>query len=162
MTSRRRTGLPDVDPLIEVREAAQQTLNGTMAVGAAEGVIAEVRQAELVAEQLAARRRLAAARGLLTRARRDGGAARIAAAAARVDAAQAEFDAVSRRVIDEMVQLMNARNENLDQMFAGMRAAWAAGDAVTDAFARARLASTVHPDTEPHTGPRPEPDSSSP
>lgn len=135
MTSRRRTGLPDVDPLIEVHEVAQAALDGTMVVGAAEGVIAGVRQVELAGEQQAARRRLAAARGRLTRARRDGSAARIAAAAARVDAANAEFDAISERVIAEMFKLVRARHEHLDQLFTEIDRSWTAGAAVLDALA---------------------------
>ena len=130
----RRTGLPDLDALVEVHRAAQRDLEERMAVGAAEGVVAAARQAELAGEQVGARRRLAAARGLLTRTRRDGAADLIATAVARVEEASAEFDAVSARVIDEMHELVTARSDRLGEVFAGMRRSWAAGDAVIEAL----------------------------
>ena len=61
MTGGEHTGLPHVDPLIDVHLAEQTKLNAAIAVSQAEGVVTAVRQQDLLAMQQAARRRLAAA-----------------------------------------------------------------------------------------------------
>ena len=61
MTRDRRTGLPHVDPLIGLAEAERARLDAVIVIGQAEGVLATVRQEELLARQQAAHRRLSAA-----------------------------------------------------------------------------------------------------
>jgi len=56
-TPRRRTGLPDVDPLIDIKEAEQGRLNELITLDQVESVVAAVRRDDLVAEQTAALRR---------------------------------------------------------------------------------------------------------
>jgi hypothetical protein len=70
MTSFHRRGLPEIDALIAVHEAEQGSLNETIVVIQAEGTVVTARQTELVSQQQTARRRLSAANGLLTKARR--------------------------------------------------------------------------------------------
>jgi len=64
-------------------KAEQTELNRRMVVMSAESTVAEVRIAELADRQRAAWRRHRAAKGLVTRALKDGNAERIAAAGAR-------------------------------------------------------------------------------
>ena len=135
MTRDRRTGLPHVDPLIDIAEAEQGRLDAAIVVGQAEGVVATVRQDDLVALQKAAYRRLSAAKGRLTRARKDGHAEKIAAAAARVQAARAEADAISDDAIAQLHDLSQARLEQLGDTMQQMRRSWDAGAAVIDALA---------------------------
>jgi hypothetical protein len=59
---------------VENERQAQDHLAETFAVNAAEGVVYDARFAELQAQGEAAHRRLAAAKGLLTKARKDGSA----------------------------------------------------------------------------------------
>jgi len=132
----RRTGLPDVDPLIDVAEAEQARLDATIVVGQAEGVVAKVRQDDLLALQKAAYRRLSAAKGRLTRACKDGSAEKIAAARAQVEAANAEADAISDDAIEQLHDLSRARWEQLGDTMQQMRRSWDAGAAVIDALSR--------------------------
>lgn len=148
--TRRRTGLPDVDALIDVAETEQTKLDATMVTGRAENVVRAAREAELVAAQQAARRRVSAAKGRLTRAQRDGDAARIAAARAQLDQAHRDFDRISDDVIRQLRALLQARFTHLDEVFEQIPPTWAAGSAVIDALAHPR------PATGP-TGPDPDP-----
>ena len=136
MNPNRRAGLPDVDPLIDIAEAEQTRLDNAIVVSRAEGVVTEVRQVELVALQAAAWRRLSAAKGRLTRARKDGSAEKIAAAARRVDTAYAEACAVSDDAIEQMQALSSARLDQLGDTMQQMRRSWDAGSAVIDALSR--------------------------
>lgn len=135
MTSSRRTGIPEVDALIDTREAEQRTLDELIVVNGAEGAVATARSADLLAEQAAARRRWAAAKGLLTKAQKDGGAAKIAAARERRDRACAEFERISDAAIAEMQQINGARLDSLGETMTQMRRSWDAGSAVIDALA---------------------------
>lgn len=100
-----RTGLPDVDALIEVQEREQAKLDEHLVISKAEGTVANLRRQP----PTAAGGRLSAAKGLLTKAQKDGGVARIVAARQRVDAAYAEFDRTSRANITEMQSLLDER-----------------------------------------------------
>jgi len=98
----------------EDRAAAERfKLNEAMAVTSAESTVANVRMADLVEAQRAARARWTAAKGRLTRAMRDGSAKKIAAAREREQAAYAEFDHVGRQAVEEMLTLNQAGLENL-------------------------------------------------
>lgn len=85
----RRTGLPDVDALLDRANADQAKLNDLMAVSSAERTVMDARADGIAAAQKAARRKASAAENRVTRAREDGGALEIAAA-------QAEYEAVCR------------------------------------------------------------------
>ncbi len=136
--SRRRTGLPDVDPLIDVHETEQGTLDEMITLDAAESAVAAVRRDDLVAEQDAALRRWRAAKGRLTRAQRDGGAETIAAARERVTAASAEFDRISDAVLGELATISQARHDSVGEIYGQIRRSWDADAAVTTALARSR------------------------
>ncbi len=90
-------GQPGLDALIAVRDARDALLRETIAAGEAERVVNSARMAELTATSKAAVRRHRAAKGLLTRARKDGSAQKIAAAAAREREASAE----AGRILEE-------------------------------------------------------------
>jgi hypothetical protein len=80
---------------------------------AAERVAAGARYADLVAARQRAYRRHAAAKGLLTRARKDGNAARIAAAARREAEACADAGRIADACLREMNDLVDAALGNL-------------------------------------------------
>ncbi len=111
-----RADRPEVDALRERHRQARGALDAVIVVTEAENTIASARQAELVATQQAAWRRWVAAKGLLTKARKDGSADTIAAARRRVDAASAEFDRTAAAVLAEMQQHNRARLDRLDQV----------------------------------------------
>ncbi len=71
-------------------------LSEAMAVTAAEGVVTSARMADLMEAQRAARARHSAAKDLLTKATKDGGAEKIATAQAREAAAYDEADRIGR------------------------------------------------------------------
>jgi hypothetical protein len=110
------------DPGADARE--QRQLDELMAVSQAEGVVTSARQLDLVAAEKSARRRLSAARGLLTRARKDGSAARIAAAAQRVADADAEWERISDAGIAGMSQISRARLDNLGGLLDQVGRTW--------------------------------------
>jgi hypothetical protein len=87
-------GQPGLEELIAAADARDAKLRETIAVGEAERVVGSARMAELTTIWRAAVRRHRAAKGLLTRARKDGSADKIAAAAARERAASAEADRI--------------------------------------------------------------------
>lgn len=120
------------EQLLAVEATERTTLNGLIAVVQAEGVVAGARVEDLAAESKAARRRVSAARGRLTRARRDGSAEKIAAAQAALRTIDAEAEAIAGAALDEMQQLSRARLDRLGEMTTQIGAAWDAQDAVTD------------------------------
>ncbi len=132
--SRRRTGLPDVDALIEAADQEQAKFDDAVAVSQAEGVATILRQTELHEQQQAAYRRLAAAKGRLTRAQKDGSAAKIEAARHRLDAAYAAFDRISEDNITELQSLVGQRLQGLGGLLEQMGRSSAASAAVTEAF----------------------------
>lgn len=135
MTDSRRTGIPEVDSLIDTREAEQRTLDELIVVNEAEGTVTAARSADLLAQQTAARRRWAAAKGLLTKTQKEGGAAKIAAARKRCDRAYTEFERISDAAIAQMQQINVARLDSLGATMSQMRRSWDAGSAVIDALA---------------------------
>jgi hypothetical protein len=110
----------------------QARLNEAIVVTAAESAITSARMAELVEIQRAAWARHRAAKGLLTRARKDGSADRIAAAAEREGAAYAEADRIAGEAIEEMQALTSAGLDNLGQVLDQMGRAWEAQAARRD------------------------------
>jgi hypothetical protein len=138
MPEPRRTGLPDIDALVEVREREQAKLDEHFVVSTAEGTVANLRHQELAAQAAAARRRLSAAKGLLTKARKDGSAAKLVAGRQRADAASAEFDRIWRANLTEMQSLLAERLQAQDELLEQMGRSWDDGAAVTDALARPR------------------------
>ena len=102
------------------RAAEQARLDEMMTVSAAESIVASARIAGLKAEQDRAWRRHIAAKGQLTRARKDGSAEKITAAAERERQAYAEFDRIGRSSIEEALTVngdrLEATGELLDQV----------------------------------------------
>jgi hypothetical protein len=135
MTEQGETGIPEVDALIARHDAERNTLNAAFAVSTAEGTVATARESDLVQQQTAARRRWTAAKGLLTKARKDGNAAKIAAARTRCDDAYRQFTAISDAAIREMQQILGARLDSNGALLEQTRRTWDAGSAVTDALA---------------------------
>ena len=119
------------------RGMSEPQLNEIIAVIAAERVAAGARYAGLVAARQRAYRRHAAAKGLLTRARKDGSAARIAAAARREAEASADAARIGDACLREMHDLVGTALGNLLRI-GQMGPAWAAGAAVTGTPGRPR------------------------
>jgi hypothetical protein len=116
----------------EDRAAAEQAkLNEAMVVTSAERTVTDVRVAELVEAQRAARARWSAAKGQVTRALKDGSAERIAAANERERAAYAEFDHIGRAAIDEMFILNRSGLDNLGRVLDQIGPTWDAQAEVT-------------------------------
>jgi hypothetical protein len=114
------------------REAAQAELDARMAVTAAERTVADVRFAELAERQRAAWRRHRAAKGLLTRAQKDGSAEKIAAAAERERAACAEADETAQAGIEEMQDITGAGIANTGALLDLYREIWPLSETQTD------------------------------
>jgi hypothetical protein len=87
--------------------------------------------ADLVEAHRAARARWSAAKGLLTRAMRNGNAGRIAAAQERERVAYAEFDHVGRASIEEMFTLNRGGLDNVGRVLDQMGPTWDAQAEVT-------------------------------
>jgi hypothetical protein len=83
----------------------------------AESVVIESRIAELAAENKAVRRKTSAARGLLTRAMRDGDAALIAEAHVRLRDRETQEAATLDANIEEMQGLLRRGLNNLADLF---------------------------------------------
>jgi hypothetical protein len=114
----------------EDRSAAERAkLGEAMVVTAAESTVTSARMTELVEAQRAARARWSAAKGLVTKALRDGNAAKIAAARQR--AAYAEFDRIGRAAVEEMLALNRRGLGNLGLVLDQMGRAWDADAEVT-------------------------------
>ncbi len=107
-------------------EAERARLSEAMAITAAESTVTSARMADLVEAQQAARARHSAAKGLLTKAMKDGSAEKIAAAQARETAAYAEADRIGREAIEEMLALNDSGLDNLGQVLGQMGRAWEA------------------------------------
>jgi hypothetical protein len=113
----------------ERADAERTRLHELMAVGEAERSVADARTADLKAAQDAARRRHIAAKGLVTRAQKDGSAEKIAGAAERERQAYAEFMNVSVAGIDEMFAINRAGLDRVGELLGQTSRAWEA-DAV--------------------------------
>jgi hypothetical protein len=111
------------------RNPERARLHELMAVGEAERTVADVRMADLKAAHEAARRRLSAAKGMVTRAQKDGSAEKIAAAAERERHAYAEFRAVGDASIGEMFTINRAGLERLGELLDHIGPAWDADTA---------------------------------
>jgi hypothetical protein len=107
--------------------AERARLHEFMAVGEAERTVADVRMADLKEAQDAARRRHIAAKGMVTRARKDGSAEKIAAAVERESRAYSEFMAVSDASINEMFVINRAGLDRLGELLGQTSRAWEAG-----------------------------------
>jgi hypothetical protein len=116
-------------------DAERARLHQMMAVGDAERAVTDVWMADPKAAQDAAWRRHIAAKGLVTRARKDGSAEKIAAAVERERQAYAEFMAVSDAGISEMFTLNRAGLNRFSELLGQMGRAW-------DADAEAQREST--------------------
>ena len=131
-----RPGNPEVDALIAAADQEQAEYWKIAVVNKAENTVADIRQTDLAAAQKAARRRWSAAKGLLTKAQKDGDAARIAAAREREITTYREFDAISATVIDEMHGIVQAGLDRTGHLLDQLDRANTARDAVLDALRR--------------------------
>jgi len=122
------------EQLRAVEAAEQATLNSLIVVIEAESVVAGARFADLDAASKAARRRLSAARGRLTRARRDGSAKKITEAQAALRDADAEAERIAEAALAEMQQLIRGKLDSLGAMTTQIGVAWDAQAAVTDTY----------------------------
>lgn len=120
------------DRLDAIARAEHVKFTEMAVVDSAESVVRVSRVEELAAAQRAAWRRVTAARGRLTRARKDGSAEMIAAAAQRLDDRQREAEQLADTVIAEMQHLIGGGLDNNGAMLTQMRRAWDAQDAVID------------------------------
>lgn len=107
-------------------------LHELMAVSEAERAVADVRMADLAAAQAAAWRRHSAAKGLVTRALKDGGADKIAAAHERERRAYADAQAFSDAGISEMFVINRAGLDRLGELNRQIGITWAADSARLD------------------------------
>ena len=101
-------------------------LHELMAVSDAEGAVADVRMADLAAAQTAAWRRHRAARGLVTRALKDGSAEKIATAQERERQAYADASEIADAGIHEMFVINGARLERLGELLGQTTRTWEA------------------------------------
>ena len=106
--------------------AERARLHELMAVSEAERTVAAARMAELVAAQAAAWRRHRAAKGLVTRALKDGNADKIAAAQERERRAYAEAEAIADDGISEMFVINGAGMNRLGELLSQTGRAWEA------------------------------------
>jgi hypothetical protein len=113
----------------EHQNPERDRLHEMMAVGAAEWTVADVRMADLAAEQTAAWRRHRAAKGLVTRALKDGSADKIAAAHERERRAYAEGCETADAGIDEMFMINRAGLERFGEILAAIGPPWAVDSA---------------------------------
>lgn len=124
----------DRDRLSRIADDEQAKLNTLMVVSKAEGVVHTARITELAALQKAAWRRVSAARGQLTKARRDGSATKIVTAAQRLRELEGEADRFADAAIRESQELMSAGLAGTGQLFDQMDRSWDAHAAVTETY----------------------------
>jgi hypothetical protein len=110
-------------------------LHDLMAVSEAERAVADVRMADLAAAQTAAWRRHRAAKGLVTRAVKDGAADKIAAAQERERRAYAEAQEIADAGISEMFVINAAGLDRLGELLGQTGRAWEADAAALDEIA---------------------------
>jgi hypothetical protein len=103
-----------------------------MTVSEAQGTMADARITELKAAPDRAWRRHIAAKGLVTRARKDGSAEKIAAAVERERQTHAESGRLSREAIEDMLSINGARLTELGALNNQIGLTWAADAAVLD------------------------------
>lgn len=103
-----------------------------MAVSDAERTVADARMADLAAAQTAAWRRHRAAKGLVTRALKDGSADRIAAAQERERQAYAEAQEIADAGVSEMFVINQAGLDRLGELNQQIGTTWAADAARLD------------------------------
>jgi hypothetical protein len=119
------------------RNPERARLHELVVVGEAERAVADLRMAELKAAHDHAWRRHIAAKGLVTRARKDGSAERLAAAVDRERHAYTDFMTIGDATIEEMFAINSAGLERLGDLLDQVRRTW---DADTDAVLRSRAA----------------------
>lgn len=132
----RRTGIPEVDALLDAADHEHVASRNLVVVNTAESTVASARLADIASQQMAARRSWSAARGLLTKAQKNGDAAKIAAARERETAAYREYDAISKAAIDEGFGIVAAGNERLGRQLDQMQRTNTADAAVLDALTK--------------------------
>lgn len=125
---------PAINALIASSDAEWAKLEEMVVVNRAEGVVGSARIEELAAAQLAAKRRMFAAKGLLTKARRSGDADRIAAARQRVEEAERELFAISDAGIAEQQAILGHQLDEYGRAMAQVGRHWRASDAVVHAL----------------------------
>jgi hypothetical protein len=116
----------------EHADAERARLHELMAVSDAERAVGDARMADLAAAQTAAWRRHRAAKGLVTRALKDGSAEKIAAAQERERRAYAEARDIADAGIGEMFVINRAGLDRLGELLGQTDRAWDADAAALD------------------------------
>jgi hypothetical protein len=131
------------DEVVASKEAAQALRDAERAAHEARGAELKEHHTALCEAEKAARRRMQAAEGRLTRARKSGDPERIAAAEQRRAETREEWETASRRflrdgrpLVHEMFDLSGAGYARLDGLLADQRAEKEASDALWDARSR--------------------------
>jgi hypothetical protein len=115
-----------------IADAEQAKLNELMVITSAESVPRTSRIAELMEEQKKANRRVSAARGRLTRARKDGSAEKIGAAARQLRELEGEAWRIGDEAIRQSQEMMSGGLANTGAVLDQMGRAWEAQAAVTE------------------------------
>lgn len=121
-------------------EAKRARLAEQQVVTSAENHVAHTRVHELAEQSTKAYRRIAAARGQLTKARKDGSADKIAAARKHLDEVAREFERINEAGLEQMHALNRAALDRVGETFDLMRETWDASARVIDAIGRQRPA----------------------
>jgi len=129
-----RTGIPEVDSLIDAADRARIEGWNLAVVGTAESTVADARLSDIAGHQKAARQRWATAQNRLAEARKIGDKSEIAAAHRHETAAYREFDAISQGVIAEAFGIVAASTEGLGRQLDQLQLTDAAEAAVLAAL----------------------------
>lgn len=122
------------DQLRAAADDEQAKLSALFVVNEAEGVVGSTRITELHEAYAAARRRIPAARGRLTRAQRGGDPAAVAAARAHLDEVQRDADRTGDAAISESQEIIRAGLDRSRGILDQIGPTWDARAAVTDTF----------------------------
>lgn len=124
----------DFDEVVAAAAAAEDGFWRAAVVNKAETTVAAARNADLAAQASAARRRLSAARGRLTRAQKDGGADLIGVARRRVEDSSSEYRSIAMAVLDEMDLNNRAAADRLAKLLEQQRLMFDAHERVLEAL----------------------------
>ncbi|MGV9638040.1 hypothetical protein ACWDO0_28020 [Nocardia rhamnosiphila] len=131
-----RTGVPEIDALIDTAERESAEGARIVALNDAESAEDRARQQDLTDRVAAARRRWSSAKGLHTKALNGGDAERIALAHRREEDAYREYQAVAAEVSAALAFLVRAGSRRFDRLLAQEERTEAAAAAVDNALAR--------------------------
>jgi hypothetical protein len=129
---------PELDALIEARDAEHAVVRDLRVIGMAESTVAGARHAELVALHTQAFQRGQDADANLDRALAGGDPVTIARARSAAQDAHADFEDVSPGLIEEMQQIVRAQLDRMGEFNTQMLRSFDASTAVFDVCTRPR------------------------